>query len=57
MVQTTAQRGGLPAELTDDRRTSLADELLQRKRQQIAGAWLESLRDEADIEDFRNDLL
>jgi len=57
VVQTTALRGGLDSELTAEARTALRQELLQRKRQQIAQAWIKALRDNADIEDYRNDVL
>ena len=57
VVQTTALRGGLPAELTDAVRTQIREELLQRRRQQVAQAWIKSLRDEAEVEDFRADVL
>ncbi len=57
VVQTTALRGGLPAELTPELRTQIRQELLQRQRQQVAQAWLKSLRDEADVEDFRAQVL
>ncbi|HEX8298228.1 MAG TPA: peptidyl-prolyl cis-trans isomerase [Rubricoccaceae bacterium] len=57
VVQTTALRGGLPAELTAETRTQIREELLQRRRQQVAQAWIKSLRDEAEVEDFRADVL
>ena len=37
--------------------TQIRDELLQRRRQQVAQAWIKSLRDEADVEDFRAQVL
>ncbi|HIG73922.1 MAG TPA: peptidylprolyl isomerase [Bacteroidetes bacterium] len=57
VVQTTALRGGLPDEMTEVDRDQIAAQLLQRKRQQVQTAWLQELREEADIEDFRADLL
>ena len=57
VVRTTALMGGTPGELTAETRTALQDELLQRKRQRVLQAWLAGLRDEAEIEDFRNDIL
>ena len=46
-----------PDPLTEAARTGLRDELLNRKRQRLIQQWTESLRDAADIEDFRNDVL
>ena len=57
VVRTTALRGGTPGELTAEARESLQEELLQRKRQRVLQAWLAGLRDEADVEDYRTDLL
>ena len=57
VVQTTALRGGLPAELTAEARTALREELLQRGRQQVAQAWIQALRDDAEVEDFRAQVL
>ncbi|HEX8384969.1 MAG TPA: peptidyl-prolyl cis-trans isomerase [Rubricoccaceae bacterium] len=57
VVQTTALRGGLDRELTAEARTAIRDELLQRKRQGIAQAWIQSLRDEAEVEDYRAQVL
>ncbi len=57
VVRTTSLVGGTEGELTAEARTQLRQELLQRKRQRILQAWLQGLRDQADVEDFRNDLL
>ena len=57
VIRTTDLSGGTPAELTDQARTEVTDQLLGRKRQRVLQAWLQGLRDDADIEDFRNDLL
>ena len=57
VVQTTALRGGLPAEMTPAAKTALREELLQRRRQQVAQAWLKALRDDAEVEDFRAQVL
>ncbi|MEM1055975.1 MAG: peptidyl-prolyl cis-trans isomerase [Bacteroidota bacterium] len=57
VVQTTALQGGLPGEMDDATRDQIASQLLQRKRQQVQQAWLQALREEADIDDFRADLL
>lgn len=46
-----------PDALTDEGRTQLREQLLGRKRQRLIQQWTESLRDAADIEDFRNDVL
>ncbi len=57
VVRTTSLVGGTEGELTAQARTELRDQLLQRKRQRILQAWLRGLRDDAEVEDFRNDLL
>ena len=57
VVRTTALIGGTDAEFTDIAREQLAEQLLQRKRSRVLQAWLEGLREDADVEDFRNDLL
>ena len=57
VVQTTALQGGLPSEMTEPAREQIASQILQRKRQQVQQAWLQALRDEADIEDYRADFL
>lgn len=57
VVRTTSLVGGADAELTDARRQQLRQQLLQQKRQRMLQAWLEGLRDEAEVEDIRNDLL
>lgn len=57
VVQTTALRGGLDGELTAEARTALREEILQRKRQQTAQSWIQSLRDDAEVEDFRAQVL
>ena len=57
VVETTALRGGLETELTEALKTTLRDEILQRRRQQVAQSWIQSLRDDAEIEDFRATVL
>ena len=57
VVRTTSLVGGTEGELTAEARSQLRDQLLQRKRQRILQAWLRGLRDQAEVEDFRNDLL
>lgn len=57
VVRTTSLVGGTPGELTAEARTELRQQLLQRKRQRILQAWLQGLREEADVEDFRAELL
>ena len=57
VVQTTSLVGGTPGELTAEAKDELRNQLLQRQRQQVFQAWIQGLRDEAEVEDFRNDLL
>ena len=57
VVQTTALRGGTPGELTAATREQIREQLLQRKRQRVQQAWLQALRDDADIEDYRSQFL
>ena len=57
VVRTTSLTGATDAELTDEVREQLAAQILQQKRQRVLQSWLQGLRDEADIEDYRNDLL
>lgn len=57
VVRTTGLVGGTEAELTDAVRTQLRQQLLQRKRQRVVQAWLAGLRDQAEVEDLRNDVL
>ena len=57
VVRTTALRGGTPGELTAATREEIREQILQRKRQQVQQAWLQALRDEAEIEDFRSQIL
>lgn len=57
VLRTTSLTGGTEGELTAEARTSLREQLLQRKRSRVLQAWLEGLRDEAEVDDFRNELL
>ncbi|MEM0961503.1 MAG: peptidyl-prolyl cis-trans isomerase [Bacteroidota bacterium] len=57
VLRTTALVGGTEAELTAGARDTLREQLLQRKRQRVLQAWLAGLRDEAEVEDYRADLL
>ena len=57
VVRTTALTGGTDAELTAEARDTLRQQLLQRKRQRVLQAWLQGLRDEAEVEDLRLDVL
>ena len=57
VVRTTSLVGGTDGELTAEARAQLRQQLLQRKRQRILQAWLRGLRDEADVEDFRDEIL
>ena len=57
VVQTTALRGGTPGELTAQVREQTRQQILQRKRARVQQAWLQALREDADIEDFRSNFL
>ena len=57
VVRTTALTGGTDAELTAEARDLLREQLLQRKRSRVLQAWLQGLRDEAEVDDLRNDVL
>ena len=56
VVQTTGFTGGDVSELTDEQRSQIRDQLLQRQRQQVLRTWIQGLRDNADIEDLRDEL-
>ena len=57
VIRTARLVGGTEAELTDETRDQLRQQVVQRKRQRVVQAWLADLRDRADVEDYRNDLL
>ena len=57
VVRTTGLVGGTDAEFTDETQAELAQQLLLRKRQRVLQAWLQGLRDEAEVEDYRIDVL
>lgn len=57
VIRTLSLVGGTDAELTAEARDTLRQQLLQRKRQRVLQAWLQGLRDEAEVEDYRADLL
>ena len=57
VVRTASLVGGTEAEMTPEVREQLRQQLLQQKRQRVLQAWLEGLRETAEVEDFRNDLL
>ncbi|NNF59609.1 MAG: peptidylprolyl isomerase [Rhodothermaceae bacterium] len=57
VARPTSFDGGDLANLTDEARQTIRQQLLDRKRQQVLQMWLQSLRDEAEIEDFRDTLL
>ena len=57
VVRTASLVGGTDAELTPEVRERLRQQLLQQKRQRVLQAWIEGLRQDAEVEDFRNDLL
>ena len=46
-----------PTPLTDEGRETLREQMLTAKRQRLLRQWTETLREKADIQDFRNDLL
>ena len=57
VVRTTAITGGDPAQVPAAERTALREQLLAQKRQQVLEAWMQALRENAEVEDFRDDLL
>ncbi|MEM6287847.1 MAG: peptidylprolyl isomerase, partial [Bacteroidota bacterium] len=57
VVRTVRLVGGTEAELTDEVRAQLREQVVQRKQQRVVQAWLADLRDRADVEDYRNELL
>lgn len=57
VVRTTAFTGGELAGLTTEEREQIREQLLNRKRQQVRQQWIQDLRDNAEIEDFRDRLL
>lgn len=57
IVQATSFAGGEVAELTDEERTQIREQLLERKRQQVLRSWMEGLRENAEIEDLRDQLM
>ncbi len=57
VVRTTSFTGGAIADMTAEERAQISTQLLTRKRQQVRQQWLQNLRDNADIEDFRDRIL
>ena len=57
VFRTTDLTGGTDAEFTDATRAEVTAQLLQRERQRVLQAWLLGLRKDAEIEDFRNEIL
>lgn len=57
VVRTTGLQGATDAEFTEAAQAELRASLVQRKRSRVLQAWLQGLREEADVEDFRNDIL
>ncbi len=57
VVRPRAFTGGELSALTTEERDQIREQLLNRKRQQIRQQWIQNLRDNADIEDFRDRLL
>lgn len=55
VVQTTGLTGGILTAMTEEDRTTIKEQLLQRDRQQVIQSWIAALRKAADVEDFRND--
>lgn len=56
VLRPTAFTGGDSGSMTPQQREEIRQQLLQQKRQQLLRSWLQDLRDEAEIEDFRNQL-
>jgi hypothetical protein len=50
-------RGNDLSALTAQERASLRQQLLEAKRTALRRAWMESLRDAAEVEDLRDELL
>ena len=57
VVSPTAFTGGELSALTDEERQQIREQLLQRKRREVIQSWMEGLRDEAEIEDLRDEML
>ncbi len=57
VLRTTDLVGGTDAELTPEVRESLRDQLIASQRQRVLQAWLLGLREDADVEDYRADIL
>lgn len=57
VIRTTSLTGATDSEFTADAMTTVREQVLQRKRSRVLQAWLEGLRNEAEVDDFRNDLL
>jgi peptidylprolyl isomerase/peptidyl-prolyl cis-trans isomerase D len=57
VVHTLGFEGGELSALTDEERQQTREQILQRKRQEVLQAWMQSLRDEAEIEDLRDALM
>ena len=57
IVRTASLVGGTEGEMTPEDREQIRQQLLQQKRQRVLQAWIEGLREGAEIEDFRNDIL
>ena len=57
VVRPRAIRGNDLAALTPAERTAIRQQLLQAKRNALRQAWMDGLRDAADIEDMRDELI
>jgi peptidylprolyl isomerase/peptidyl-prolyl cis-trans isomerase D len=57
IVQTTGFEGGEASAFTDEERQQTRQQILQRKRQEVLQTWMQSLRDDAEVEDFRDRMM
>ncbi len=57
VVRTVGIAGGDLSALTPEARDGLRQQLLERKRAAVRESWQEALREEAEIEDFRDEML
>jgi peptidyl-prolyl cis-trans isomerase D len=57
VVAPTAFTGGDLSGLTDEERQRTREQILQRKRREVLQAWMQSLREDAEIEDLRDEML
>jgi len=57
VIRPTAVTGGDLSAITPTERTDIRQQLLQSKRTALSRAWMESLRDQAEIEDLRDEMI